>query len=43
MSGPTREADFADLVDDPAPAHIARAPGGQRGPRRHARPRPASA
>ena len=24
MSGPTREADFADLVDDPAPAHVAR-------------------
>ena len=24
MSEPTREADFADLADDPAPAHIAR-------------------
>ena len=24
MSGPTREADFADLADDPAPAHMAR-------------------
>ena len=32
MSGPTREADFADLADDPAPAHVARDDGRVRGP-----------
>ena len=30
MSGPTREADFADLADDPAPAHMARETGPSR-------------
>ncbi len=33
MPGPTRAADFADLADDPAPAHIARAPGTESQPR----------
>ena len=31
MSGPTREADFAALVDDPAPAHVARPPSSRPG------------
>ena len=33
MPGPTRAADFADLADDSAPAHMARAPGTESQPR----------
>ena len=43
MSGPTRAADFADLADDPAPAHVAREPGGRDGEARGRRAAPARA
>ena len=47
MSGPTRVADFADLVNDPAPAHVARerdrAPAPGRGSARFAPSRRAPA